>query len=143
MKEKGYGVERLDRAVQREAGVLGASQISSDMKTLLEQRDQDSRAAEAIALFCNSIRKSIGAHATVLGGLGTLVFTGGIGERGIGRGSWRGRVEISGGAVSFKKKKQKEISRRSVIEKIVNKNERKKHVKRKKIEDCSQANFNK
>jgi acetate kinase len=81
MKEKGYDLERLDRAVQREAGLLGASQISSDMKTLLEQRDQDSRAAEAIAMFCNSIRKSIGALAAVLGGLGTLAFTGGIGER--------------------------------------------------------------
>jgi len=81
MKEKGYDLERLDRAVQREAGLLGASQISSDMKTLLEQRDRDSRAAEAIAMFCNSIRKSIGALAAVLGGLGTLVFTGGIGER--------------------------------------------------------------
>src|SRR5262249_12292768 len=42
---------------------------------------RDPRAAEAIAMFCNSIRKSIGALATVLGGLDTLVFTGGIGER--------------------------------------------------------------
>lgn len=81
IREKGYDAERLDRVVQREAGLLGVSQISSDMKTLLQRRDQDARASEAIAMFCYSIRKSIGALAAVLGGLDTLVFTGGIGER--------------------------------------------------------------
>ena len=38
------------------------------------------RAAEAIALFCYHARKWIGAFAAVLGGLDTVVFTGGIGE---------------------------------------------------------------
>lgn len=81
IREKGYDAERLDRVVQREAGLLGVSQISSDMKTLLERRDRDARASEAIAMFCYSIRKSIGTLAAALGGLDTLVFTGGIGER--------------------------------------------------------------
>lgn len=81
IRKQGYDAERLDRVVQREAGLLGVSQISSDMKMLLERRDRDARASEAIAMFCYSIRKSIGALAAVLGGLDTLVFTGGIGER--------------------------------------------------------------
>src|SRR3989442_3761782 len=51
------------------------------MKTLLARRATDPRAAEAVAAFCYSIRKHIGALAAVLGGLDTLVFTGGIGER--------------------------------------------------------------
>src|SRR5207245_9091204 len=34
----------------------------------------------AVALFCYQLRKSIGALSAVLGGLDTLVFTGGIGE---------------------------------------------------------------
>lgn len=38
------------------------------------------RAAEAVELFCYQIRKWIGAFAAVLGGLETLVFSGGIGE---------------------------------------------------------------
>jgi acetate kinase len=81
MRERGYDAERLDQVVQREAGLLGVSQISSDMKTLLERRESDARASEAIAMFCYSIRKNVGALAAVLGGLDTLVFTGGIGER--------------------------------------------------------------
>jgi acetate kinase len=66
IREKGYDAEQLDRVVQSETGLRGVSRISSDMKTLLEQRDQGFRAAEAIAMFCHSIRKSIGAYAPVL-----------------------------------------------------------------------------
>jgi acetate kinase len=39
----------------------------------------DSRAADAVALFCYRVRKSIGALVATLGGLETLVFTAGIG----------------------------------------------------------------
>jgi len=38
------------------------------------------RAAEAVALFCYQARKCIGAFAAALGGVDTLVFSGGIGE---------------------------------------------------------------
>ena len=38
------------------------------------------RAAEAVALFCYQVKKWIGAFAAALGGLDTLVFSGGIGE---------------------------------------------------------------
>jgi acetate kinase len=51
------------------------------MKTLLECRERDPAAAQAVAMFCYELRKRIGAFATALGGLDTLVFTGGIGER--------------------------------------------------------------
>ena len=51
------------------------------MKTLLDQRTTEPHAGQAIELFCYTARKSIGALAAVLGGLDTLVFTGGIGER--------------------------------------------------------------
>jgi acetate kinase len=51
------------------------------MKTLLERRDAGPEAALAVAMFCYQARKEIGALAAALGGLDTLVFTGGIGER--------------------------------------------------------------
>ena len=38
------------------------------------------RAAEAIALYCYQVKKWIGSFAAALGGLDTLVFSGGIGE---------------------------------------------------------------
>ncbi len=81
LREKGYDRERLDRLVNEEAGLLGVSGLSPDMKTLLERRERDPAAAQAVAMFCYQLRKHVGALAAALGGLDTLVFTGGIGER--------------------------------------------------------------
>jgi len=66
--------------VNRESGLLGVSGISADMRDLLERERDDTRAAEAVALFCYQAKKFLGAMVAVLGGLDTLVFTGGIGE---------------------------------------------------------------
>jgi acetate kinase len=52
----------------------------SDMRALLAVRDRDLRAGEAVNLFCRQARKWIGAYAAAMGGLDTLVFSGGIGE---------------------------------------------------------------
>ncbi len=76
----GYDAAALERLVDHEAGLLGVSGLSSDMQTLLAARESDPRAAQAIELFCYQLRKQIGAFCAVLGGLDTLVFTGGIGE---------------------------------------------------------------
>jgi acetate kinase len=80
LREERYDAVRLQRLVDSESGLLGVSEVTSDMKTLLAKRDSDPRAAEAVAMFCRSIRKQIGAFAAVLGGVDMLVFTGGIGE---------------------------------------------------------------
>jgi acetate kinase len=71
---------QFDRMVNRESGLLGVSETSSDMRDLLARESEDVRAAEAVALFCYQARKWIGAYAAALGGLDTLVFAGGIGE---------------------------------------------------------------
>jgi acetate kinase len=81
MREQGYDALRLDRLVNKESGLLGVSGTSADMKTLLERRERDQAAALAVAMFCYQVRKQVGAFAAALGGLDTLVFTGGIGER--------------------------------------------------------------
>jgi acetate kinase len=51
------------------------------MRELLDRAAADPQARMAIDLFCYTARKNIGALAAVLGGVDTLVFTGGIGER--------------------------------------------------------------
>jgi acetate kinase len=68
------------KMVNHESGLLGVSEISSDMQDLLAQEAADVRAAEAVALFCYQAKKWIGSFAAALGGLDTLVFAGGIGE---------------------------------------------------------------
>ena len=70
----------FDHMINRESGLLGVSETSSDMQELLSRETNDLRAAEAVALFCYQAKKLIGAYAAALGGLDTLVFAGGIGE---------------------------------------------------------------
>ena len=67
--------------VNHESGLLGVSETSSDMRDLLDRETQDVRAAEAVALICYQAKKWIGSFAAALGGLDTLVFAGGIGEK--------------------------------------------------------------
>jgi len=71
---------QFQKMVNHESGMLGISEISSDMRDLLAQEASDVRAAEAVALFCYQAKKWIGSFAAALGGLDTLVFAGGIGE---------------------------------------------------------------
>ena len=67
--------------VNFQSGLLGVSETSSDMRDLLDREAKDARAAEAVDLFCYQVKKWIGAFAAALGGLDTLVFAGGIGEK--------------------------------------------------------------
>jgi acetate kinase len=66
--------------VNFQSGLLGISETTSDMRDLLKHEMQDVRAAEAVALFCYQVKKWIGSFAAALGGIETLVFSGGIGE---------------------------------------------------------------
>jgi acetate kinase len=66
--------------LNKQAGLLGVSGTSADMRDLLGRETDDGRAAEAVALFCYQAKKFLGALAAALGGLDALVFTGGIGE---------------------------------------------------------------
>ncbi len=73
--------KEFNKMVNFESGLLGISETSSDMHDLLDREAQDVRAHEAVALFCYQVKKWIGAFAAALGGLDTLVFAGGIGEK--------------------------------------------------------------
>ena len=73
--------KQFNEMVNFQSGLLGVSETSSDMRDLLDRETQDVRAAEAVALFCYQVKKWIGAFAAALGGLDTLVFAGGIGEK--------------------------------------------------------------
>jgi acetate kinase len=70
-------VPDVSRLVNHEAGLLGLSG-TSDMQALLARDDAIAR--EAIDVFCYHVKKTIGAYAAALGGVDTIVFTGGIGE---------------------------------------------------------------
>ena len=79
-RTEGYDTNRLQYMATFESGLLGISETTNDMKKLLEIEDNDMRAKDAVDIFCYDIAKTIGGFAAILGGLNTLVFTGGIGE---------------------------------------------------------------
>jgi acetate kinase len=70
----------LDDLLNRRSGLLGVSESSADMRDLLAAEPTDPRAFDAVALYCWRARQAVGALATTIGGLDTLVFSGGIGE---------------------------------------------------------------
>jgi len=78
--------------VNHQSGLLGVSETSSDMRDLLDHEKTDERAAEAVTLFCYQAKKWIGSFAAALGGLDTVVFSGGIGEN-----AWPVRARICEG----------------------------------------------
>lgn len=80
LRERGLDAAALDELVNRRAGLLGVSGVSADMRDLLAREAADPAAADAVALFCHQAKKFLGALAATLGGLDTLVFTGGVGE---------------------------------------------------------------
>lgn len=80
LRSCGFSVESLDEATNRAGGMLGISETSSDVRDLLAAAPTDSRAQDAIDVFCYHARKFVGAYAAALGGIDALVFTGGIGE---------------------------------------------------------------
>ena len=80
MQSEKMPVSQFNQLINHESGLLGVSEISSDMQDLLAKENSDIRAAEAIGLFCYQAKKWIGSFIAVLNGLDALVFSGGIGE---------------------------------------------------------------
>ena len=80
MKAEALSPKQFNHLINHESGLLGISETSADMRELLKVQQTDSRAAEAIELFCYQTKKWIGSFAAALHGVDTLVFSGGIGE---------------------------------------------------------------
>jgi acetate kinase len=80
LRDAGLSVDQAEDLLAKKSGLLGVSGVSSDMKDLLERQAADPHAAEAVEIFCRQARKFAAAMTASLGGIDTLIFTGGIGE---------------------------------------------------------------
>lgn len=79
--ERGFSAKEVSKILQKKSGLLGVSEISSDVRDLWARyKKRDPRAIRALQWFTYRIAKYIGAYAVALNGLDCLVFTGGIGE---------------------------------------------------------------
>lgn len=82
MEREGWSCEEVRCQLAREGGLAGLSGIpGGDVRDLEEAARQGNRsAALALEVFTYQVRKTLGAYAAVMGGLGAVAFTGGIGE---------------------------------------------------------------
>ncbi len=77
----GIDAEEMERALDRESGLLALSGRSGDMREILAGvEDGDQRCHLAFDTYIHHLAAGIGAMAAATGGIDALVFTGGVGE---------------------------------------------------------------
>ena len=81
LRQTDMDVEKLDRLLNRESGLLGVSGISADLRPVLKAIAEGNQQAQlAFDVYVHSLRSHIGSMLASLGGLDALVFTAGVGE---------------------------------------------------------------
>lgn len=84
MREQGLSPDEADHLLERHAGLLGVSGVSSDVRPVLEAADRgNQRARLALDIYLRRLRAGIAAMTAAMGGLEALVFTGGVGEHSV------------------------------------------------------------
>ncbi len=78
IKEHHGDVDAVDRLFNQESGLKGVSDLSSDMRVLLNSDSKNARLA--ISMFVDRLVQEIGSTVAALGGVDQLIFSGGIGE---------------------------------------------------------------
>jgi acetate kinase len=89
MERENLSPREMEKWITEQCGLRGVSQRTGDIRDLLRARRSDPRAAAALELFCHSARQWIAAMTASMGGVDTLIFSGGIGEH-----AWQIRREI-------------------------------------------------
>ena len=80
-EQLGWTLKHITDVLNNESGLLGLSGLSNDMRELIEAATAGhERAGLAIEVFCYRLAKAIAALFVSLGRVGTVIFTGGIGE---------------------------------------------------------------
>ena len=80
--KEGLSCHEVETLLNKQAGLLGISGLTDDMRELLAEAHEhdDRRARLAIEIFCYRARKYIGSYLAAMNGAEAIVFTGGIGE---------------------------------------------------------------
>ncbi len=81
MTKHNLSAQQLQNIINKDSGVAGVSELSSDMREIeAAVKNGDERATLALNMYEQRIIKYIGAYAAEMGGLDVIVFTGGVGE---------------------------------------------------------------
>ena len=85
MEREGLDAAGVSKLINKESGVAGVTELSSDMRDIEAAVEAgNERAILALDMYEYRILKYIGAYTAVLGGVDVIVFTGGVGENQIG-----------------------------------------------------------
>lgn len=80
-KKLGLDADGLSDLLNKKSGVLGISEISSDMREIEDAAHSGNKRAQlALDMYFYRVKKYVGAYAAALGGCDVLVFTAGVGE---------------------------------------------------------------
>ncbi|MBN1252700.1 MAG: acetate kinase [Bacteroidales bacterium] len=81
MEKEEIGIDASRTLINKHSGMLGITGVSSDMREIEIAAEQgNERAQLGLDMYYYRIKKYIGAYAAAMGGIDTLIFTGGIGE---------------------------------------------------------------
>ncbi len=81
MAKHHLNADDIQRIINKESGVAGVSEISSDMREIeAAVKDHNERATLALDMYEHRIIKYVGAYVAEMGGVDIIVFTGGVGE---------------------------------------------------------------
>ena len=81
MQKTGMQPQEMADFLNKQSGVLGITNISSDMREIEAADDNGDKMAHlALAMYNYRIKKYIGAYAAAMGGVDVIVWTAGVGE---------------------------------------------------------------
>lgn len=81
MNKESLNLKTANILVNKFSGMMGVSGLSSDMRDVESAAEEGNhRAQVAYQMYAYRVKKYIGAYAAAMGGVDTIVFTGGIGE---------------------------------------------------------------
>lgn len=81
MKKEGLSIDEANDLLNKKSGMLGITEISSDMRAIEEANAKgDPRARLGTDMYTYRIKKYIGAYAAAMGGVDIIVFTAGVAE---------------------------------------------------------------
>jgi acetate kinase len=79
MRKEGMDIDRVEKFLNKECGLMAVSQVSADTRKLSEHLG-DPAVELALRMFSYRVRKYVGAYLAALGGAEAIVVGGGIGE---------------------------------------------------------------
>ena len=80
-KAEGISAEEADKILNKQAGLLGVSGVSSDCRDICDEAEKGNyRAALALKILVHNIKKIVGSYVAEMNGVDAVVFTAGIGE---------------------------------------------------------------